>query len=216
VPQDDLYEKRLPEGRSFQGVRLRHGIRSNRSSTQNEGGIQKMAAIKFNPGKPSGIGVETATGERWITQGAWKFDPVTKELLPGQAPEQSLTPPDFSVAPGGIEKPDLPEGLPPAGVTTPGAAPRDPVTPPGGSSNNLNFGSPPTEEEIRASIADPSEPAIVPFPEGKDNVPGELFDISMPVEEKPLQGGSDPVDSHPVAAAEDAKALPGKKSSRKG
>ena len=83
-----------------------------------------MAAIKFNPGKPSGVGVETATGKRWITQGAWKFDSVTKELLPGQVPEQSLAPPQApSWMGGGIETPDLPEG-----VTDPGAAPRDPVT----------------------------------------------------------------------------------------
>lgn len=137
-----------------------------------------MAAIKFNGNKPSGIGVETATGERWITQGGWKFDPVTKELLPGQAPEPSLAPPDFS-KPGGIEIPPLPEGTVPAGVT---GSPTSPA------------------------------PAVTPGP-------GELFDITMPVEEKPLQEGSDPVDSHPVVApavTPTAGPVPGKKSNRKG
>jgi hypothetical protein len=182
-----------------------------------------MAAIIFNPNKPSGIGVETATGERWITQGAWRFHPVTKALLPGQLPAQSLAPPDFSVPQGGIEIPELPEGVPPAGVTAPGAAPRDPVTP---AAEEVTGRPPagedpvtPADSEIRALISDPTEPVIVPFPEGKDNVPGELFDIRMPLEEKPLQEGSDYVDSHPVeapAATNPAGPVPGKKSNRKG
>lgn len=97
---------------------------------------------------------------------------------------------------GGIEMPDLPEG-----VTLPGAAPRDPVTPP--------------EEEVTAIAGQELDPVTSRVATAED-LERQPFDISMPVEEKPLQGGSDPVDSHPVAAAEDAKALPGKKSSRKG
>ena len=83
-----------------------------------------MAPSKFDPRKPSGIAVDDSNGTRWITQGAWKYHPVTKELLPGQLPEQSLAPPQAPAwMGGGIETPDLPEG-----VTDPGAAPRDPVT----------------------------------------------------------------------------------------
>ena len=80
-----------------------------------------MATPQFNPNKPSGFGADDATGARWINQGPWKFDPITKELLPGQIPEQSLgtAHPPVPAKTGGVEIPE---------VTDPGAAPRDPVT----------------------------------------------------------------------------------------
>jgi len=79
-----------------------------------------MATPQFNPNKPSGFGADDATGARWINQGPWKFDPITKELLPGQIPEQSIASPPPPVATGGVEIPE---------VTGSPAAPRDPVTP---------------------------------------------------------------------------------------
>jgi hypothetical protein len=69
-----------------------------------------MEAHKFNPDRPSGIGVDG--DKRWITQGPWKFDPLTKELLPGQIPTE--VPPEARVAQvaEGAAGADLPEGEP--------------------------------------------------------------------------------------------------------
>jgi hypothetical protein len=67
-----------------------------------------METHKFNPDRPSGIGVDGS--QRWITQGPWKFDPLTKELLPGQIPTE--VPPEARVAPvsEGAAGAELPEG----------------------------------------------------------------------------------------------------------
>jgi len=97
-----------------------------------------MATPQFNPNKPSGFGADDSTGERWINQGPWRFDPITKALLPGQIPEQSLGVPAPQGKSGGIEVPPLEEGasgeaaaviIPPVEeVTDPGAAPAIAVT----------------------------------------------------------------------------------------
>jgi len=72
-----------------------------------------METNKFNPDRPSGIGVDGAN--RWITQGPWKFDPLTKELLPGQIPTE--VPVEAREAPisEGAAGAELPEGSLPAG-----------------------------------------------------------------------------------------------------
>jgi len=87
----------VPGKREIQGFRVCRGIRSVRHPAENEGGIQKMATQQFDPNRPSGIGADDGAGTRWITQGPWKFDPLTKELLPGQIPTE--VPPEARVAP---------------------------------------------------------------------------------------------------------------------
>jgi len=108
---------------------------------------------------------------------------------------------------GGIETPDLP-----AGVTDPGAAPRDPVTTPEEVVyKNINGEVITPAEEVTGSSSS-SAAAVTPA----EATVKDLFDITVPPQEKGLPGNAEPVESHPEAAAQDTKALPGKKSSRKG
>lgn len=69
-----------------------------------------MATPQFNPDRPSGIGVDGE--QRWITQGPWKFDPLTKELLPGQfqteVPAEARAAPPVSETAAGAELPSEP------------------------------------------------------------------------------------------------------------
>jgi len=109
------------------------------------------------------------------------------------------------VAPaGGIETPVLPEG-----VTDPGAATRDPVTPPAEVVYKNIAGEVISGDEEVTGSSSAAAPAVTPEP----------FDITVPPQEKNLHGKKDHVDSHPEVAPEDlpsAGPVPGKKSGRKG